>query len=157
MSSNFETTRNQLEENIEQARDTLGDLNAATDVAERKRLLNDARRFVGECRKNIQELDYLWNTLDSGDKGYYKSEITDFKQQFEMIRKDFTDYEKAIKIDDQDEESDELTKLQNETRAKLLGGMGKLSDQEKQLAGAVKDGHEPQNPKTPKPLLTCKY
>ena len=145
MASNFETTKDQFEQYLDQARDTIGDLNTAESVDEKKRLLKDSRSLMAECKKNIQEMDYLWNTLDSGEKGYYKSELVEFKQQFEMLNNDLIKYQKAIRIDEEDEESDELTKLQKETREKLLGGVGKLSDQERQLKGVVKDGYEAQN------------
>ena len=94
------------------------------------------------ANKNIQQMDYLWGTLDPSDKGYYKGELTEFKQQFEMVKKDFLLYEKAIKRDGEDEGSDELGKLQADTREKLLGGVGKLSDQDRQLNGVVSTGYE---------------
>lgn len=42
------------------------------------------------------------------------------------------------------QDDDELSKLQNNTREKLLGGVGKLSDMDKQLNGIVKTGVEAQ-------------
>lgn len=145
MSSNFEAARSNFESNLDQARDTIGDLNIASNMADRKQLLVQSRKLIEECKKNIHEMDYLWNTLDPSDKGYYKSELTEFKQQFEQVRRDFTEYEKAIRRDEEDEGSDELGKLQANTREKLLGGVNKLSDQERDLQKAVSIGYEAQN------------
>ena len=145
MATEFESARTQFETHLEQARDTIGDMNLATNMTDRKQLLMDARKLLEECKKNIQQMDYLWGTLDPSDKGYYKGELLEFKQQFDGIKKDFLQYEKAIKRDDEDESSDELGKLQANTREKLLGGVGKLSDQDLQLKQAVSTGYEAQD------------
>ena len=63
---------------------------------------------------------------------------------YHIIISTFLQYEKAIKRDGEDEGSDELAKLQATTRDKLLGGVGKLSDQDGQLNGVVKTGYEAQ-------------
>ena len=89
-------------------------------------------------------MEYFWNSLDPEDKRYHKAELIDFKSQYDRLNKDFLDYQKANKRDIEDNDDDELTKLQDGTREKLLGGVGKLSSQEKQLEGIVKDGHEAQ-------------
>ena len=145
MSGEFESARRQFENNLEQARDNIGDLNISSNPKDRKQLLVSARKLLGDCKKNIEQMDYLWGTLDPSDKGYYKAELTEFRQQFEMLRKDFLAYEKAIQRDDEDEESDELAKLQADNRERLLGRVGKLSDQDKQLQNIVRDGYEAQN------------
>ena len=142
MATEFEGARSNFENNIEQARDAIGDMNLATKLEDRKQLLIDSRKLLEECKRNISQMDYLWGTLDPSDKGYYKSELIEFKDQLENIQKDFKQYEQAIKRDEDDEESDELSKLQANTREKLLKGVGNLSDQDKQLNGIVKNGIE---------------
>lgn len=57
------------------------------NIAERKDCLADAKRLVTECKKSIATMDYLWGGLDPSDKGYYKSELTDFKSQLEKVTK----------------------------------------------------------------------
>ncbi|CAI2381233.1 unnamed protein product [Moneuplotes crassus] len=142
MATEFEASKDHFEKNIDMAREAIGDMNLVSNIAEKKSFLQDSKKLLEECKKNIQQMEYYWQTLDPSEKGYYKGELTEFKHQYEGLKNDFNEYQEAIKRDQDDEESDELTKLQANTRDKLLTGVGKLSDQHKQLDGIVKNGHE---------------
>ena len=142
MTTEFESARSTFERNLEQARSTIRDLNEASNLSEKKSLLHDTKQLIEECKRNVQQMDYFWTTLDPSDKGCYKSELTEFKFQFESLKEDFSTYQKAIQMDEGDEESDEFSKLQTNTREILLQGVGKLSDQDNQLNNIVKNGHE---------------
>lgn len=80
--------------------------------------------------------------MDPSDKGYYKPELTESEQQYETLKQDFEDYKDAVMRDLGDEEDDELTKLQANTRDRLLEGVGKLSNQDNQLNNIKRDGYE---------------
>ena len=105
--------------------------------------------------------------MDPSDKGYYKNELIESKSHLESLNKGmilktqllnfflcfttvetlFIDYLKLQDAVERDsvEGGDELSKLQVHTREKLLGGVGKLSDQDNQLKDIKKVGYEAQN------------
>mmetsp|Transcript_21327 Transcript_21327/g.23737 ORF Transcript_21327/g.23737 Transcript_21327/m.23737 type:complete len:142 (-) Transcript_21327:97-522(-) len=95
--------------------------------------------------KNIQQMDYLWGTLDPGDKGYYKTELVEYKDQFENVKREYFQYDQAVKREVGDEESDEFTSLQKSNRGKLLNGISKLNHMDEQLIGTVRNGNDTVN------------
>lgn len=145
MSSEFDTTKAKLEENLDAARDILHDISSVSDPKERRQYMSQAKKAIEDCRKNVETLDYIWNRrLDPRDKATYKSELIEMKSNLDTLKKDLDRYQQAVQRDTEDEYNDEYGKLESDTREKLLGGVNKLNSQDKQLSGVVKDGYEAQ-------------
>ena len=145
MSSEFDTTKAKLEENLDAARDILHDISSVSDPNERRQYMSQAKKAIEDCRKNVETLDYIWNRrLDPRDKATYKSELIEMKSNLDTLKKDLERYQQAVQRDTEDEYNDEYGKLESDTREKLLGGVNKLNSQDKQLSGVVKDGYEAQ-------------